>query len=130
MITILKLVDGTEVAGEIEDETSNHIIMNNPLQINYRHTMSSSVPSVSFSRYMLFAGSENISFDKYHIMNRVEARAEFDGFYRTSIMQIKESLDPQIARDLADGDETIPTDKDQLYAAILNSLDPDNMISH
>lgn len=130
MITIIKLVDGTEVAGEVEDETSNHIIMRNPLQINYRHTLSSTVPSVSFSRYILFADSENISFDKYHIMNRVNARPEFDGFYKTSISQIKESLDPQIARDLSEAIDPELTSKEELYSAILRSIDPDQMTPH
>lgn len=130
MITLLRLVDGTEVAGEVADETSNHIILKNPLQINYRHTIASTTPSVSFTRYMMFSGSESISFDKYHIMNRTVARTEFEGFYRTSVSQIKESLDPQIARDLSDADETMPTNKEELYSAILRSMDPDEMTSH
>lgn len=130
MITLLKLIDGTEVAGEVEEDTSNHVILKNPLQLNYRHTMSSTVPSVSFSRYMMFSGSDTISFDKYHIMSRVKARPEFEGFYHTSIAQIKSSLDPQISRDLTDADETPVGNREDLYAAILRSLDPDGMTSH
>lgn len=130
MIVLLRLVDGTEVAGELEEEVGTHVILKNPLQINYRHTMSSTTPSVAFSRYMMFAGTETISFDNYHIMNRAVARPEFEGFYYTSVSQIKESLDPQIGRDLADADETAPTNKEDLYAAILHSLDPNNMSSH
>lgn len=84
MIVILKLTNGTEVVGEIEHENSYEVVISNPLQINYRY-FNGPLPSVSFVRYIMFAETSSVTFDRQHVMHQIVARESFANFYRSSI---------------------------------------------
>lgn len=111
MITILKLNSGVEVVGREEVENQTSIILNKPLQINYRYYQGS-VPSVSFVRYIMFSQSEDIMFNKLDIVNRVVARPAFAGYYTNVVEQYYSALEKIIDKELAlTGDTTTPYDQ-------------------
>jgi hypothetical protein len=80
MITIIKLNNGLEIVGLKEYENNDLLVLNRPLQINYRYFVGPS-PSVSFVRYIMFGDSDNITFDKTHIVSSVSARQTFVDVY-------------------------------------------------
>jgi hypothetical protein len=100
MITILKLSSGVEVVGKEEVEDANSIVLNKPLQINYRY-FQGSMPSVSFVRYIMFAQSEDVLFSKRDIVNRVVGRTAFAGYYTNVVDQYYSDLEKVIDRELA-----------------------------
>lgn len=101
MITILKLNNGVEVVGKEEVENQTSIILNKPLQINYRFYQGS-IPSVSFVRYIMFSHSEDIMFNKNDIVNRVVARPTFAGYYTNVVEQYYSDLEKVIDKELKD----------------------------
>jgi hypothetical protein len=80
MIVILKLTNSQEVAGELMDSSVDGVTLNRPLLINYRYYITGT-PSVSFARYAMFSATEQMSFQRCHIVNEIEARASFDAVY-------------------------------------------------
>lgn len=123
MITILKLTNGVEVVGEVEIENNNEVILRHPLQINYRYYISA-IPSVSFVRYVVFAESDCVSFDRMHIMNQVKPRESFANFYESVAAEyytrIEQSIDAEL-RMLTDGEPT-PAAENELHKSILESM--------
>lgn len=80
MISILKLSNGVEVTGKLEIDDKDCVILDRPVQINYRNSFSS-MPSVSFQRYIMFSQQTSIAFNKRDILNMVEAREAFSRYY-------------------------------------------------
>lgn len=79
-ITILKLTNGIEVAGEAEVSNIQEVVLRRPLQINYRYYIGAA-PSVSFVRYNMFADMHSTIFDRIHIINEARARDTFARVY-------------------------------------------------
>ena len=84
MIAIIKLTTHVEVAGLVEYEDDKEIVINRPLQINYRYFVGS-LPSVSFIRYMMFSESSSIIFSKKDVMNICRPREAFVDFYENVV---------------------------------------------
>lgn len=80
MITIIKLNTGIEVVGKLDYESNDFLVLSQPLQINYRYFVGPS-PSVSFVRYIMFGDSQNVTFQKQHIITKVNARESFKDVY-------------------------------------------------
>lgn len=110
MITILKLTNGVEVVGEVEHENSHEVVLKNALQINYRQGFATPIPTVSFVRYIMFAGTDTVTFDRMHIMNQVRPRASFEKFYYVAVKQFSEDVEQLIDNELSD----IPTTENRL----------------
>jgi hypothetical protein len=80
MITILKLSSGYEIAGMLEYENNDIVVLNKPLQINYRYFVSPS-PAISFVRFIMFGEDQNVTFARSHIIAKVKARESFTNVY-------------------------------------------------
>lgn len=119
MIVVGKLVDGTEIVGEAISETDDVIEIANPLQIIYKYTMNSIMPAVSFARFMMFADQQQFDFLKDDFMIITEAAPEMTGVYRRLLAHMNPADHP--------GD---PTDKAEVYKALLQSLEPKEMTEH
>lgn len=80
MVTIIKLNNGLEIVGLKDYEDSDVVVFKKPLQINYRYFVGPS-PSVSFVRYIMFSETDEISFQKSHIISSTKARTSFISVY-------------------------------------------------
>lgn len=81
MTTIIKLASGVEIVGDIEINNNYNVVLNKPLQINYRYVFGAT-PAVSFVRYIMFADSQSVSFNKEDIMHMVTPRQAFVDYYQ------------------------------------------------
>lgn len=119
MTSILKLSNGLEVVGTIEVENDFTVVVNKPLQINYRY-FQGSIPSVSFVRYIMFAQSDSISFSTQDIMNVVSARESFALYYANVVNQYYGDLEKVIDKEL----ENITTSPsvETFHESILESM--------
>jgi hypothetical protein len=122
-ISLVRLSDGTEIVGNVKWDDSTHLVITKPLNIHYKYFFGG-VPSVSFSRYMMFASSENITIKQSHVMVVTEARKAFADFYEDSVEEyygkLQESVDGELISALSTAEkeqalkrllEMIPTDK-------------------
>lgn len=95
MIVLLKLSSGIEVVGHLEIENNSEVILNKPLQINYKYFFNNT-PSLSLTRFILFAESDSIVFDKTHIVCKVIPREVFERFYNESVKYFYEELSREV----------------------------------
>lgn len=119
MTSILKLSNSIEIVGEIEIDKPDYLIINKPLQINYRY-FQGSVPSVSFIRYSMFGQAESITFQKRDVLNVLTAREAFAAYYTNVVDQYYANLEKIIDKELVD-----TTTTEQQYDSILARMSVD-----
>jgi hypothetical protein len=124
MIKLIKLVSGVEVMGEVVSETKKHIVLDNPIQINYRN-IDGPMPAVSVTRYLQFASTRQSEFDMKYVLNVAEVIQGMERFYHYSLNNFKESVDKLVDRELAkvvyDDLKLNDDDKQEAYKALLES---------
>lgn len=112
MITLLKLSNGAEVVGRREVETDEYVVLNRPLQINYKYYVNAT-PSIWFVRYSMFGSSDSLVFDKKHIINQSIARDKFVDFYEQNadfhFNELEQHIDSELVA--AVQSEVIPQSK-------------------
>ena len=120
---LVKLTDGTEVVGELINDTKDLITIKKPLQIHYRYFMGG-MPSVSFSRYMMFSSDPMITFDTRHIMALSPARQAFAEFYEENVNDYFGSQEQSVDKELREA--MTSTQKDDRLKKILEMMPTDN----
>ncbi len=128
MIKIIKLISGVEVAGELTKEDEYGIVLRYPLQLNYKYYMSS-YPSVNLSKYIMFAGDEDIHFPYTTIINMVDPRSAFEEYYIKAVAETKSELDIMIDRQLLDMVESTVVTKDEMLAALLEAMPTPELVN-
>lgn len=124
MITIVKLANGIEVIGEAVTSNSSYVVLEKPLQINYRYFVSTT-PSVSFVKYILFAEATSVTFDRMHILNEVKPREAFERFYMHSVDHYYTDLGKMIDDELTHLTEHQQPSMDDHMKRILESMSID-----
>lgn len=132
MIVVGRLIDGTEIVGDMVGETENGIQIVNPVQVIYRHGVSSTTPAVSFARFMMFADQEEFDFQKVDFVAVSQVVPEMVKIYRRLIKQIKPEYEVTAKADDSSDPATTPVadSKKELYDAILQSLEIEEMTKH
>ena len=128
MIKIIKLISGVEVAGELTKEDEYGIVLRYPLQLNYKYYMSS-YPSVNLSKYIMFAGEDDIHFPYTTIINMVDPRSAFEEYYIKAVAETKSELDIMIDRQLLDMVESTVVTKDEMLAALLEAMPTPELVN-
>ena len=72
MLRLIKLVNGTELVGDIDYHNNTHIVVNEPLQINYKQRVDLAPPTVYLHRYSPFSKTRQFTFASEHILNMDE----------------------------------------------------------
>jgi len=122
-ILLIKLSDGHELVGELVKDTATHVTIHKPLQINYRYFMSS-VPHVSFARFMMFTLEQTIVLDTRHVLTMSIPRKTFVDYYLDNVDdffgKIQQTIDEELIAVLSSSQkdlqmkkilELLPTDK-------------------
>ena len=128
MIKIIKLISGVEVAGELTKEDEYGIVLKYPLQLNYKYYMSS-YPSVNLSKYMMFAGDDEIHFPYTTIINMVDPRSAFEEYYVKAVAETKSELDIMIDRQLTEMVESTVITRDEMLAALLEAMPTPELVN-
>lgn len=100
MISIIKLINGIEVIGDIVSN-ENNVVIKNPLQINYRYKNEFSPPVISLTRYSPFAETFEVSFKKENVLNILTPIVNMTRYYNTSLKNIEQHIDPSIDQELS-----------------------------
>lgn len=123
MVVLIKTKNGTEIIGDMVDNTQEGILLSDPFVINYRFTVGQPMPSISLSRYMPFAADTERRFDWSDIMHQTVPRKPFETYYLNAVEYSKENVDKDVDEELmsaAARTKGSKTDLTDIYKAILD----------
>ncbi len=109
MLALLKLRNGQEVIGSVKEDLDSTILIEDPLQINYRLVSTQPMPTVSVSRYMPFAVDKTFAFDKKDLLHMVEPKPAMIDYYKHALNNYKQVIDKNVEEELVDA--TRPPDE-------------------
>lgn len=119
-----------EVIGEVVINDASTLGLHNPLKINYNNT-DTIIPSVSISRYMIFADSPVVIFKREHVMSMLRPRVSLVEYYYSSLDKFTESLDEFVDKQLALAafkDSSNTNNKSLAYTALLEKIQSNGII--
>jgi bifunctional ADP-heptose synthase (sugar kinase/adenylyltransferase) len=126
MLALIRLQDGTEVIGSVKEDHNSKIVLEDPLQINYRLVAHQPMPTVSISRYMPFAEEQIFSFDKEDVMHIVQPKKSMAEYYKSALKNYKMVIDGNIDEELASAahndEEEVEGDINDAYKALLERM--------
>jgi len=117
MVSIVKLLNGTEVIGNIVSESDKELVVNHALQVNYRIRQDTGFPMVSLHKYIPFAGEDNITFSKQQVLNKVKPLPGMIKYYSQVLESIQE-VSQDINRDLIEAANEQVTDENSIKQAM------------
>lgn len=121
MISIVKLLNSSELIGDIVNDEKESITLNNPLVINYRYKNELSPPIISLLRYSSFTSTKDITLKKEHILTMLSPTDNMIRYYKTSLKNIVEHIDPAVDQELATaaGEESDLSPESQAKLALI-----------
>ena len=100
MLALLKLQNGTEVIGNVREDQETKVVLEDPLQINYRLISTQPMPTVSVSRYMPFASDKIVTFEKKNLLHVVKPKQAMIEYYNHALNNYKVVIDKNIEEEL------------------------------
>ena len=101
MIKIIKLTNGIEVVGKVVEENDTVVVVEDPLQINYRYFITHAYPAVTLTKYLLFTDERAVSFKQSMVLNSVSPRNSFKEYYIAqadkSISDLEQVIDKELS---------------------------------
>jgi len=118
MISLIRLIDGTELIGDTQ-KSSDKITIINPFQINYYFKNPASLPVVAMHKYMPFSSDSTFSFYADQILVHTSARKSAQEYYKTLVREHSDGIDDMIDEELFDKSEILDTETKEIAAAVL-----------
>jgi len=101
LISVIKLIDGTELLGEVIDDNKDSLMVKEPLKIILSYLRPGGYPVITMHRYTFFAKEELVSFKKQHIISYGPVKQPVDVYYTNSLKNQKEYVDKAFDSTLA-----------------------------
>lgn len=129
MLALLKLQNGTEVIGNVKEDQETKVVIEDPLQINYRLVATQPMPTVSVSRYMPFASVKHFTFEKKDLLHVVKPKQAMVEYYNHALNNYRGIIDKNVEDELVsatklrqDYDEMEEGEMSEAYKALLERL--------
>lgn len=90
MISIVKLVDGTEIIGNVSSKEEG-IFIEEPIQITYKIRVDSNVPVISMIRFIPFASEHKVTIKNEHVMAVASPMKGLIEYYNSTIKSLKDT---------------------------------------
>lgn len=130
MLALLKLYNGQEVIGNVKEEQDNKVVLEDPMQINYRLVATQPMPTVSVSRYMPFSMDKIFSFDKKDLLHIAQPRKAMAEYYLHALNNYRQVIDENVEQELlyasgnhCDQGEPDEQDMSDAYRDLLERID-------
>jgi hypothetical protein len=134
MAKIIKLVNDHEIIGDLVDEAREFITLSNPFTVHYMMSTRSDKPIIGLMRYMPFAESRDVCFNRRDIINAMEARQSMTSYYHSVLGNYRKFVDDnidqeleQVAADEQATDEQAELSPAELMATLLSNFTNDKM---
>ena len=125
MLAFLKLQNGTEVIGNIRDDEETKMVLEDPMQINYRLVSTQPMPTVSISRYMPFALEKRFVFEKKDLLHIVKPKQAMVEYYNHALKNYREMIDKYVEEELINATKNrfdFGKEEEDTYQALLEKL--------
>jgi hypothetical protein len=97
---LIKLVDGTEVIGSINNNSDGGVTITDPLQVNYYVRNPAAAPIITLHRYMPMSDQKEYSFLQSHILSVANPKKGMIEYYRATLKDITNNLDFDLNNEL------------------------------
>lgn len=126
MISSIRLIDGVEIIGDIIAIENNTIVVEDPLQVNYKITVMQPTPSMSLSRFMPFVANTTFEFSDQSVTHIAPVRESMATYYTHALTTYIRDLDLRIDEELINSsvDEKDTTDD---YTKLLQKVELDGL---
>lgn len=118
MISLIKLIDGTELIGELI-KNNDKVVIKKPLQINYYFKGPTSTPVVALHKYMPFAKESEFTFFADHILVTSEPKASVIEYYKTMFKDLTGEMDSALDEELYEKASMLDNETREIAAAVL-----------
>lgn len=129
MIKIVKLQNNSEIIGHVLHEDDNNVLIEDPFTINYIFSPRNQRPVIGLLRYMPFAESRTISFQKTDIIVSLQARKSMANYYEavliSHIKEVDESMDSEL-ESIAEFEVNQDESSTDVLTAMMERLNPNN----
>ena len=125
MLAFLKLQNGTEVIGNIRDDEETKMVLEDPMQINYRLVSTQPMPTVSISRYMPFALEKRFVFEKKDLLHIAKPKQAMVEYYNHALKNYREMIDKNVEEELINATKNrfdFDKEEEDTYQALLEKL--------
>lgn len=100
MLALIKLQNGQELIGHVKEDEASKIVLEDPLQINYRLVAAQPMPTVSVSRYMPFATNKLFSFEKKDLLHQTVPKKAMAAYYTHALNNYRMVIDKNVEEEL------------------------------
>ena len=116
--------------GNVKEEQDNKVVLEDPMQINYRLVATQPMPTVSVSRYMPFSMDKIFSFDKKDLLHIAQPRKAMAEYYLHALNNYRQVIDENVEQELlyasgnhCDQGEPDEQDMSDAYRDLLERID-------
>lgn len=114
-ITLIKLKNGIEVIGHINKVNNSVVELQDPMQINYKSSEVSGIPTLSFTKYCPFSTESIFKFDMEHILHVTPVRKSAEDYYVTALEFYRNVSEKHLDKELKEASlETSSPDTDHM----------------
>lgn len=98
-VSLIKLKNGVEIIGDII-RIDDKILLENPMQVNYRVAEQTSYPSIFFSKYCQFSSEEIFQFDMDYVLHVTPVKKSIEKYYSYALDQYKNVTEKYLENEL------------------------------
>lgn len=122
-VSLITLTNGTEVIGQIL-KVDEKILLEDPMQVNYRtiQTSTSSVPSISFTRYCPLSMENIFQFDMKHVLHITPVKKAIEKYYEQSVEYHKAFADKYIDEEFINAVQTKEDVQSEIFKKFLEKV--------
>lgn len=128
-IQLIRLADGIEIIGDVVESNSEYLLVNKPLIVHYRYYVGG-LPSVYFSRFMMFSVTEEaVMFQHRQVTAIAKARQAAVDFYSHSVEDYYSSVEKAVDTELTSAiTPSVSTNKEQALKKLLEAMPIDKAV--
>jgi len=120
-ISLIKLTNGTEIIGDLI-KADEKILLNDPMQINYKQNEHSSLPSISFTRYCPFSTENMFQFDKSLVLHVTPIKKAVEDFYIQTLIEYKNTAEKFLENEFVQATSKMSSPEEAMYSNFLKKV--------
>jgi len=120
-VSLIKLKNGTEIIGQIV-QLNEKVILEDPMQINYKYAEATSLPVVSFSRYCPFSIENIFQFDMSDVLHLTPIKKSVEDYYLHAITNYKNTSEKYIDEEFSNAIDPKSSLENEMFRKYLQKV--------
>jgi hypothetical protein len=120
-VSLIKLKNGTEIIGQIV-QLNEKVILEDPMQINYKYAEATSLPVVSFSRYCPFSIENIFQFDMTDVLHLTPVKKAVEDYYLHAITNYKNTSEKYIDEEFSNAIDPKSSLENEMFRKYLQKV--------